>query len=123
MEMDEAHRRLDRVMDERRVELRMSWRDVAQAAGISEAALRTIRRGRHDPKDLTAAHIEDALQWPTGTLRSVLDGGNDQVREEERLDAQEIREALQAATELTDPEEMRAALLDLLSRMSSETDR
>jgi hypothetical protein len=43
--------------------------------------------------------------------------------EEDRLDAQEIRDALQAATELTDPEEMRAALLDLLSRMTPETDQ
>jgi hypothetical protein len=43
--------------------------------------------------------------------------------EGERLDAQEIRNALQNASELEDPEEMRAALLDLLARMSSETDR
>lgn len=121
MAMDEAHRRLDRLMDERRVELRMSWRDVSQASGISEAALRTIRRGRHDPKDLTAAHIDDALQWSPGTLKSILGGSH--ATEGDRLDAQEIRDALQAATELTDPEEMRAALLDLLSRISSEQDR
>lgn len=109
-------------MDKRRVELRMSWRDLAQAAGLSEAALRTIRRGRHDPKDLTAAHIEDALRWPPGTLRSILEG-DDRSAEGERLDAQEIRDALQAATELMDPEEMRAALLDLLSRMPPDPDR
>ena len=72
--MQEPHARLDRAMDERRVELRMSWRDVAQAAGISEAALRTIRRGRHVPTDLTAARIEDALQWQPRTVRSILSG-------------------------------------------------
>lgn len=104
-------------MDERRVELRMSWRDVAQAAGVSEAALRTIRRGRHDPKDLTAAHIDDALQWPAGTLRLILKGAGGYVMEEERLDAQELRDALQAAAELSDPEEMRAALREILTRI------
>lgn len=89
---------------------------MAQAAGISEAALRTIRRGRHTPTDLTAAHIEDALRWSPGVLRSILGGGNPEVREEQ-VDAQEIRDALQAAMELSDPEEMRAALAEILTRM------
>lgn len=114
MEMAEAFERLDRAMNERRVELRMSWRDVAQVAGISEAALRTIRRGRHAPTDLTAAHIEDALQWPIGTVRLILGGGS---YERERLGARALRDALQAAMELEDPEEMRAALQGLLARM------
>jgi len=120
MAMAEAFKRLDRVMDQRRVELRMSWRDVAQVAGISEAALRTIRRGRHAPTDLTAAHIDDALQWSAGTVKRILAGGD---TEDDRVDAQEIRDALQAATELTDPEEMRAALLELLARMPPEPER
>jgi transcriptional regulator with XRE-family HTH domain len=110
-------------MDERRVELRMSWRDVAQAAGVSEAALRTIRRGRHDPKDLTAAHIDDALQWPAGTLRLILKGGGGRATGETSVEPQEIRDALEAAMELQDPEEMRAALLDLLSRMTPGADQ
>lgn len=100
----------------------MSWRDVAQAAGISEAALRTIRRGVHAPTELTAAHIDDALQWLPGSVRATLAGG-DPRSGEATVEPQEIREALQAATELTDPEEMRAALLDLLSRISSEEDQ
>ena len=119
--MQTAHERLDRVMNQRRVELRMSWRDVAQAAGISEAALRTIRRGRHAPTDLTTAHIEDALRWPAGTLRSVLGGGSAPTGKEP-VDAEEIREALQAAMEIEDPVEMRAALLDLLARISPPDD-
>jgi transcriptional regulator with XRE-family HTH domain len=119
MEMAEAYKRLDRVMDQRRVELRMSWRDVAQVAGISEAALRTIRRGRHAPTDLTAAHIDDALQWTGGTVKRILAG--DGARGD-RVDDEEIRAALQAAMQLTDPEEMRAALLEILARMPPASD-
>lgn len=93
----------------------MSWRDVAQVAGISEAALRTIRRGRHVPTDLTAAHIDDALQWPAGTVKRVLAGGG---TGEEQVEPEEIRAALEAAMEISDPEVMRAALLELLARIT-----
>lgn len=113
MGMTEAFERLDRVMNQRRVELRMSWRDVAQAAGISEAALRTIRRGRHTPTDLTAAHIEDALQWQPGTLQRILTGGLGR-----RMGTDAIRAGIEAVAAMSDPEEMRAALLDLLARTS-----
>lgn len=116
MEMAEAYERLDRVMNEQRVHLRMSWRDLANTAGVSEAALRAIRRGHFAPTELTAVHIDDALQWLPGSTRAVLSGGDPTAREE-RVDAQEIRDALQAAMEIEDPEEMRAALKDLLTRM------
>jgi len=97
----------------------MSWREVAQAAGISEAALRTIRRGIHAPTELTAAHIDDALQWLPGSVRVTLAGGDPRAGEA-NVEPQEIREALEAAMKLEDPEEMRAALLDLLSRIPPE---
>lgn len=99
----------------------MSWRDVALAAGVSEAALRTIRRGIHAPTELTAAHIDDALQWLPGSTRVVLAGGDPTAREDQ-VDAQEIRDALQAAMELEDPEEMRAALREILTRMPPASD-
>lgn len=121
MEMAEAFKRLDRAMNEQRVHLRMSWRDVALAAGVSEAALRTIRRGIHAPTELTAAHIDDALQWLPGSTRVVLAGGDPTAREDQ-VDAQEIRDALQAAMELEDPEEMRAALREILTRMPPASD-
>lgn len=119
MPMQRDHERLDRAMDQRRVELRMSWRDVSQAAGISEAALRTIRRGRHVPTSLTAAHIDDALRWPAGTVLAVL-GGGEIPTGGEGLDAEDIRAALEAAMEIADPGEMRAALLELLARITPE---
>ena len=84
-------------MDERRVELRMSWRDVAQAAGISEAALRTIRRGRHVPTDLTAARLDDALQWQPRTVKSILTGIDESAPmtlEEIKQKREELLEAL-----------------------------
>ena len=39
------HERLDEAMNQRRLELRLNWRQLADAAGISYTALRAIRRG------------------------------------------------------------------------------
>lgn len=97
-------------MDERRVELRMSWRDVAQAAGISEAALRTIRRGRHVPTDLTAARIEDALQWEPRTVRSILtEAGEEPPLTLEQI-AEKRAELLHALAELDKLEKGQSAV-------------
>lgn len=107
--MTEApHERLDRMMNERRIQLRMSWRDVAQAAGVSEAALRNIRRGISTPAELTAAHLDDALQWPAGRLRAVLADGPGAM-DQPRVDRMTLEEI----------EERRAYLLAALAELDS----
>lgn len=73
--MSTPHERLDQAMSDRRVELRLSWRDVAAAAEMSEAALRAIRRGRYQPSRITKRRIEDALRWMTGSVDEILTGG------------------------------------------------
>ena len=58
--------RLDDALERRRVELRMSWRDVTREAGMSNEGLRAIRRGERRPTAVTKARIEDALRWKIG---------------------------------------------------------
>lgn len=72
----EARKRLAGHMDQRRVGLRLTWREVAEAAGISYEALRTTRSGPGGIAPLTEAGIEDALQWERGSIRRILDGGD-----------------------------------------------
>jgi hypothetical protein len=68
--------RLGILMDERRRELRLRWKDVAVLAGISYEGIRAVRTGRGDIRALTQLGIEDALQWEHGSIRSVQDGGD-----------------------------------------------
>lgn len=93
----------------------LSQEELAAAAQVSRASIQNWEANRTAPRRAESRRLAAALGMTVEVLRARL--------EEDRLDAQEIRDALQAATELTDPEEMRAALLDLLSRISSEQDR
>lgn len=67
--------RLDEAMNRRRLELRMNWRELAQAADISYTALRAIRKGNYRPTELTARALDEALRWMPGSVYAVLDGG------------------------------------------------
>ena len=68
--------RLGVLMDERRRELRLRWRDVAVLAGITYEGIRAVRLGTGGIRALTQLGIEDALQWEHGSIRSVQDGGD-----------------------------------------------
>ncbi len=72
--MSEPHERLNEAMNRRRLDLRMNWREVSTAAGVSYEALRSIRRGDYRPSEITARALDDALQWPHGTVEAVLEG-------------------------------------------------
>ncbi|MEU6491134.1 helix-turn-helix domain-containing protein [Streptomyces sp. NPDC046984] len=80
-------------MNQRRLELRMNWRQVADAAGISYTALRAIRRGEYRPTELTARGLDEALRWAPDSLMRVLEGGAptpiEQQHEGARVDATE----------------------------------
>ena len=68
--------RLDEYMDARRLDLRMTWREVADAAGISPETIRAVRRGDNVPGDITKRGLEDALHWERGSIDSILDDGS-----------------------------------------------
>lgn len=73
--MPEPHEQLDEAMNERRLQLRMKWRDVAEGAGITYEALRAIRRGESRPSELTTQAIDRVLRWVPGGVRTALAGG------------------------------------------------
>lgn len=63
-------------MNERRLELGLTWRQVAAAAQVSYEALRAIRRGGYRPAELTARRLDEAFQWESGSTIAALDGGD-----------------------------------------------
>lgn len=73
--MAESYERLNAAMEERRVQLRMSWRDITRAAEMSYEGLRAIRKGERHPTAVTKARLEDALQWQAGSIDTLLSGG------------------------------------------------
>ncbi|WP_411090833.1 helix-turn-helix domain-containing protein [Streptomyces sp. 049-1] len=73
--MPEPHELLDEAMKHRRLELRMNWRQLADAADISYEALRAIRRGDYRPAELTARGLDEALHWIPGSVYAVFGGG------------------------------------------------
>lgn len=71
----EARARLAEQMEERRLELRLTWREVSEAGGISYEVIRNLRNGRGTGiAPLTKRGIEAGLQWPSGTVDRVLAG-------------------------------------------------
>lgn len=70
------HERLAELMDARRLELGMTWEEVASAAGIKPPTLRAIRNGTNRPSQLTKRGIERALRWAPGSVDAILAGGD-----------------------------------------------
>ncbi|MBZ6175555.1 hypothetical protein KVH24_23320 [Streptomyces olivaceus] len=111
--MSEPHELLDEAMTERRLDLRMNWRQLADAADISYEALRAIRRGDYRPAELTARGLDEGLRWASGSVYAVLDGGKpvrleDQTQQQADTDAatpgltQEVEVARRAISALVD---------------------
>ena len=80
--MPQPHERLGEAMNERRLELRLNWRQVSEAAGISYEGLRSIRRGDYRPTELTARGLDVAFGWTHGSTITVLAGGDPTLAEE-----------------------------------------
>ena len=93
---------------------RRGWtqEQLAVHADVSRSTIQNLENGRRQPHRGSIKRIAHALGISVESL------GN----EGERLESEEIREALQAAMEIEDPVEMRAALLDLLARISPPDD-
>lgn len=101
------HEKLDAALNERRLDLRMEWNEVAAALGISPRSLLDIRRGRSGPRELTARAMDDWLGWAPGSVRQVLAGGDptprretaDQIADEVDTRLGELGEILERALE------------------------
>lgn len=68
--------RLAELMEERRLDLKLTWREVAVAAGITTETLRQVRFGTAQIQKLTQRGVEDALAWQPGAIASFLAGGD-----------------------------------------------
>lgn len=77
------HERLDQAMNVRRLQLGLTWDDLADKAGITSAGLRAIRSGKNRGRELTRRKIDAALQWEAGTLDAIF---------EDRIDPNEAPE-------------------------------
>jgi hypothetical protein len=88
MDIDPEQRmRLDRLMDARRLDLNLTWREVAAHAGLSYEALREVRNGPGGTRTLTMRKIDKGLRWTPGSMERTLNGGepeNDPLSREER---------------------------------------
>jgi hypothetical protein len=75
--VSDPYTRLDEAMRLRRLTLGMkTWRELAQAAGISYETLRALRNGEGRPADATVHGLERALQWEAGSIEGILAGGD-----------------------------------------------
>ena len=77
-----THEQLDAALSSRRLQRGISWTTLATQVGVSESALRNIRRGRNLPSDLTKHRLEEALGWAPGSINAILEGGEPTTRGE-----------------------------------------
>lgn len=72
----EQRERLSTLMEDRRLALGLSWREVAQRADLAYETVRALRTGDGGVQSLTAANLDRALQWQTGSVERILAGGD-----------------------------------------------
>lgn len=84
--MESPSDRLDKAMEGRRLDLGLSWNDVAVAAKVSIATLRAIRRGTNQPSQLTKRRIDEALRWASGSVDALMTGGDPKPIEQDNDD-------------------------------------
>ena len=68
--------RLADLMEQRRLELGLRWREVAEAGNISYEVIRAIRNGSGEIRPLSRHGIETGLRWEAGSVAAVLGGGD-----------------------------------------------
>lgn len=85
----EARQRLARYMEDRALDLGLTWREVAKRADISIETLRLLRTGEDGARPLTMRAVDAALEWVPGSVQNILRG-----EEPEDLFTPEERRAL-----------------------------
>lgn len=70
----ETRARLMDLLEERRLELGLTWREVVERAGMSYEAIRNFRTGTGGMRELTRRKLSEALEWDRGAVGRVLAG-------------------------------------------------
>lgn len=68
--------RLDGTMNRRRLDLGLTWRQLAERANVSYETLRAVRKGEASGGELTKRNIERALRWQVGSFEAIEAGGD-----------------------------------------------
>ena len=63
-------------MERRQVELGLTWKQIADAGGISYEAVRAVRHGTADIRAQTRHGIDTGLRWTPGSVDRILSGGD-----------------------------------------------
>ena len=71
-----ARQRLADLMERRRLDLGLTWREVAEAGNISYEVIRAIRNGNGQIRPLSKRGIEVGLHWAGGSVQDILDGAD-----------------------------------------------
>ena len=71
----EQRQRLDSLLDARRLDLGLTWREVALRAGLSIEAVRLLRAGPGGIRELTARKFDRAFEWMPGSLQRFIEEG------------------------------------------------
>ncbi len=86
----QPYERLNKAMNQQRLELGLNWKEVAAGVGIAPETLHAIRRGANRPSDLTARGIERTLQWPKGRVVAILDDADEGVDDDDQAQASDL---------------------------------
>lgn len=78
---------LDAATNARRLELDLTWKQVAERAGMTEFHLQRIRAGKVRLTERAASKIDRALEWEHGSTQDALDGGEPRPLRRDRLTA------------------------------------
>lgn len=73
----QPHELLDQFMEDRRLELGMTWKQVSAQSGVTVETLSALRKGRTNPANasqLTRRGIERGMKWSTGGYEDALAG-------------------------------------------------
>jgi hypothetical protein len=68
--------RLAALMEERRLELDLTWEQVAEAADLHYETLRSARNENAGIRKMTKRAIDRGLQWTPGSVDLILNGGD-----------------------------------------------
>lgn len=66
-------------MNDRRLELSMSWDEVEKKAGVTKNTMLSIRRGDGDSYPKTIRNVEAALGWALGSISAIKAGREPRV--------------------------------------------
>lgn len=109
-----ADAQLGKKLRDLREQAGLSQEELAAKAQVSRASIQNWEAARTAPRRAESRRLAAALGITVDALKA--------HAREDQVDNEEIRDALQAAMEIEDPEEMRAALLELLARMPPASD-